>query len=817
LSTPGLGIWFAVLVGSQRFAKITPKWKGKTMKIKLEKIPGFIFAGFLLLLSFVWLGSFLNLKCTIENKVPALRIELEKALAGEKASVESTLYTDTMIIKSDSAFRGESVWVDLNMTNTRKLLGFNAVIYYKNPQDTAVLRPVCYYQIEPCDTSVSSPLCTLGVMVKNQHTDRTPEDWYYWAWGSRAVHMHLDTISAAVAMDYFSPGQRIFPNTGSVMRLRFVVSPDAPLGKVVELGFSTRDEVGNTVPNWADTSGDVTYYPQKKEGSFTVRGGTQPPTNHCPAFATMPSQREVSEGATLTFDVTATDADTDTITLSMTPLDPAYHYSFSPIKGKGSVTQTFSFTPTFFQGPNTIYAIFKAKDDQGCSTMTTVSIQIIETAQDLLIASSEEGGVPGSSGRMVPFIITNSIPIYGFQFTLRWDYTKVDIDSFVRTDALTGFTMYTNLGDSSGKVTVLVFGLASQTIPAGMETVLYAAFSVDEHAPPGEVSLQLENAREATNPGDPSQLLGMIDGKFVIDMFGDANIDRLVDIADVVSVVAYILNRISFTSRQFMAADVVPNDTINVADLVGIINMILGRWSGPSPSPYLGPMATVKLDYEDLQAGTTGEVKVLADLEVPVAGVQIKVDYDPKQLSFEAPRLSDWSNKFIAEYKDDKQGKLTVLLYNLSNDPISTGEGKLLSLPVTVSPDAINQIKLGIDEIVLADQKAVEIPVDYGQTSVPKAFELSQNYPNPFNPTTTIKYSLSSVGDGSETLPTTLKIYNVLGEAVRTLVDEPRSPGIYYQVWDGKDDQGKEVASGIYFYRLKAGKFSETKKMVLLK
>jgi len=111
----------------------------------------------------------------------------------------------------------------------------------------------------------------------------------------------------------------------------------------------------------------------------------------------------------------------------------------------------------------------------------------------------------------------------------------------------------------------------------------------------------------------------------------------------------------------------------------------------------------------------------------------------------------------------------------------------------------------------------VEIPVDYGKTSVPKTFELSQNYPNPFNPTTTIKYSLSSVGDGAETLPTTLRIYNVLGEVVRTLVDEPRSPGIYYQVWDGKDDQGKEVASGIYFYRLKAGKFSETKKMVLLK
>jgi len=66
-------------------------------------------------------------------------------------------------------------------------------------------------------------------------------------------------------------------------------------------------------------------------------------------------------------------------------------------------------------------------------------------------------------------------------------------------------------------------------------------------------------------------------------------------------------------------------------------------------------------------------------------------------------------------------------------------------------------------------------------------------------------------------LPTALKIYNVLGELVRTLVDEPKSPGVHYEVWDGKDGQGNQVASGIYFYRLRAGQFTETKKMVLLK
>jgi len=141
----------------------------------------------------------------------------------------------------------------------------------------------------------------------------------------------------------------------------------------------------------------------------------------------------------------------------------------------------------------------------------------------------------------------------------------------------------------------------------------------------------------------------------------------------------------------------------------------------------------------------------------------------------------------------------------------------MLSLPVTVSPNIINKIKLEIDEILLADENAVKIPVDDGKASVPQAFELYQNYPNPFNPNTTIKFTLPASTDDGATLPTTLKIYNVLGEVVRTLVDEPMSPGVHHKIWDGKDGQGNQVASGIYFYRLRAGKFSETKKMVLLK
>ncbi|HUI31405.1 MAG TPA: T9SS type A sorting domain-containing protein [Candidatus Acidoferrales bacterium] len=92
------------------------------------------------------------------------------------------------------------------------------------------------------------------------------------------------------------------------------------------------------------------------------------------------------------------------------------------------------------------------------------------------------------------------------------------------------------------------------------------------------------------------------------------------------------------------------------------------------------------------------------------------------------------------------------------------------------------------------------------ESPTPSSFSLSQNYPNPFNPTTTIKYSIAKPGDAS------LKIYNILGQEVATLVNLHQAPGNYVATFDAS-----RFASGVYFYRLNAGSFSQVKKMLLLK
>ena len=94
---------------------------------------------------------------------------------------------------------------------------------------------------------------------------------------------------------------------------------------------------------------------------------------------------------------------------------------------------------------------------------------------------------------------------------------------------------------------------------------------------------------------------------------------------------------------------------------------------------------------------------------------------------------------------------------------------------------------------------------------VPNTFSIAQNYPNPFNPETTIPYALP------QSVHVRLVIYNVLGQEIRTLVNELKPAGYYRVVWDNKDDFGKSVSSGIYLYRIVAGDFVETKKLLLLK
>jgi hypothetical protein len=103
------------------------------------------------------------------------------------------------------------------------------------------------------------------------------------------------------------------------------------------------------------------------------------------------------------------------------------------------------------------------------------------------------------------------------------------------------------------------------------------------------------------------------------------------------------------------------------------------------------------------------------------------------------------------------------------------------------------------------------VSVDDESNSAPDSYSLQQNYPNPFNPSTTIRYSIVNPDNVS------IKIYDILGREIKTLVNEVKTAGTYSSIWNGDNNFGNKVSSGICLYRIEAGLFVETKKMILLK
>ncbi|MDZ4121745.1 MAG: choice-of-anchor J domain-containing protein [Candidatus Cloacimonadaceae bacterium] len=136
----------------------------------------------------------------------------------------------------------------------------------------------------------------------------------------------------------------------------------------------------------------------------------------------------------------------------------------------------------------------------------------------------------------------------------------------------------------------------------------------------------------------------------------------------------------------------------------------------------------------------------------------------------------------------------------------------------SLAPYQGQQIRIGIqcvsDDafIFMVDDVSITGTVSNPSNAVPApGFELLANYPNPFNPSTTIRYGLK------HTSPVSIEVYNLKGQKVSTLVNETKPAGDHAVTWNGTDMSGRAVSSGVYYYKMQAGKFSSTRKMILMK
>jgi len=207
-----------------------------------------------------------------------------------------------------------------------------------------------------------------------------------------------------------------------------------------------------------------------------------------------------------------------------------------------------------------------------------------------------------------------------------------------------------------------------------------------------------------------------------------------------------------------------------------------------------------------------GILRVPVDLAIsePVLGCAFLVDYDASQLSFVGLAGGEGYDFYRYDVVDEASGLVRIgCIPDLElKDVFAPGEHRVAELQFRVNGSAIGE--LGLDEVEVVNRSFVNIPVEWvvktGVSNLPTEFALNQNYPNPFNPNTLIKYDLPV------DCQVRLEVYNIVGQRLVTLVNGHQRAGYKRVSWDASDN-----ASGVYFYKLIAGKFTAIKKMVLLR
>jgi hypothetical protein len=552
-----------------------------------------------------------------------------------------------------------------------------------------------------------------------------------------------------------------------------------------------------------------------------------------PVISVSSIESSYDQGELVSFTVTATNTNASQITLRATSLPSNASFGISgQVTGMTPLMGSFSWTPDYNQDGQ--FVITFQGTDNGGTTYRNVIINIEKLDFDRLFSTSAKGshpvgGLPGTRDVRFPIDLITSKTVYGVQFDMKYPSADIRIDSVVASPRVPtpDYWDVRCVELTPGSARVIAYGLNGEAFrDTNTTAILYAFMTIDNDAEPwSDCEIILSNGRESVTPDANfgGQPLVTDTGVVEVDRYGDVNLDRYVDVADAVNIVAYIIGNYTLAVRQFASADIVTNDSVNVFDLVADINLIFNIDAVPSPAPSPDGKASIMLAYDDLSVGSSDYLTVASELPTPVAGAQFEINYDPSAVELGAPRLTSAVKKFALRSNDDGNGHMRILLYNMApsqTDGLAqAGLADLVEVPITARRDIKSGDKAAIrlTQALLSTSEAAAIAVTGVDAPLPTGFALSQNYPNPFNPTTTIEYTVGAGDSFNGPQDVQLDIFNVLGQHVTTLVDGPKAAGDYRIEWNATDKTGQRVATGIYLYRLNVGNESVTKKMLFLK
>ena len=215
------------------------------------------------------------------------------------------------------------------------------------------------------------------------------------------------------------------------------------------------------------------------------------------------------------------------------------------------------------------------------------------------------------------------------------------------------------------------------------------------------------------------------------------------------------------------------------------------------------------LTFDALQVGQTVEIKAVVQDD----GTRLATRIHIEDVVVATGSASAVSNSSVVVAGTEFFFDATLIVLDANNtvvDQSALQSGQVLQVRATRQADnttLATRISIENDVVVAS--------VDETPGTLPGEFTLQQNYPNPFNPSTIIRFTISSVEQNSARV--SLRIFNVLGQEVRTLLDNaPARAGAYELTWDGRDDSGRTLASGVYLYQLTVGSVAQTKRMVFM-
>jgi hypothetical protein len=445
--------------------------------------------------------------------------------------------------------------------------------------------------------------------------------------------------------------------------------------------------------------------------------------------------------------------------------------------------------------------------------------------------------IPGEQGLLIPMDILVTQPVVGINILLIYDPTLITPDiiapniffqSFDVDMSIPGrikLNLLTNLPPPPvippllGDTTYAWISVTVTSEHIGYDLITHINFWEDPVTPYPDNNIWLEEGGWVVPPG---LVLNQADILIINPIYGDININGYpYEIGDAITFMNYFMGEVEFNKRQYANSDC-NQDGIQatISDLVFLLGVISGDTLFLSNPPYSDTQNSLagsdKIDIANSNGNfTVCDIEVNSDQDLGGAYFVLEYDSDISEpvSVFLNPQYENMELSWTI--KDDE---VMIAIFDWQGGGISFPDGEMVSIIFSGDSEYLsNTIKLAhvdfSDEFGNAIDGNVTLKFnESGHSNIPRAIGISlEGYPNPFNNSMTINYNLPVDGNYD------LVIFDLLGREVKTLFVGNQSSGAGTVYWNGVDNYGQEIASGLYFARLRGEQVSASLKLIMMK